>query len=145
MRGPLMLWPATLLSLILIFFIATPILAAVDFQKCCTLVPVSEELKPLQWDACHSSYNSSETDPSKKWAPKIETTYAWCHKVCEASGDFQLNSTSDWLSPFTTWIIPAGALLFLLPISEHLKNNHQYFGRTKQQKLWGKYVANWWF
>ncbi|KAG0126824.1 hypothetical protein HOY82DRAFT_627035 [Tuber indicum] len=140
MRGPLTLWPAMLLSLILILFTAKPILAGVDFQKCCTQVPVSEELKPHQWDACHSSYNSSETDPSKKWAPEIVTTYTWCHKVCEASGDFQLNSTGQWLLPFTAWIIPASALLILLPISEHLKSNEHYSRQTK----WEKYVFNWW-
>ncbi|KAG0126826.1 hypothetical protein HOY82DRAFT_627041 [Tuber indicum] len=136
MRGPLTLWSAILLSSIRIFFIAKPILAGFDFQKCCTQVPVSEELKPHQWDACHSSYNSSKTDPSKKWAPKIETTYAWCHEFCEASGDFQLNSTSRWLSPVTAWIIPTAALLLLLPISEHLKSNEHYFKRTKWQNLW---------
>ncbi|KAG0639023.1 hypothetical protein HOY80DRAFT_1076085 [Tuber brumale] len=148
MRGSLTLWPAMLLSLTPILFIAKPILAAVDFQKCCTLVPVSEELKPRQWDACHSSYNSSETDPDKKWAPEIVTTYTWCHQVCEASGDFQLNSTSRWLSPITAWLIPAAALLLLLPISEHLKSNEQYFRRTKWQKLresWEKCVTNWLF
>ncbi|KAG0639021.1 hypothetical protein HOY80DRAFT_965332 [Tuber brumale] len=145
MQGPSTLRPAIPLLLILVLFTAKPILAAVDFQKCCTFVPVSEELKPRQWGACHSSYNSSETDPSKKWAPEIVTTYAWCHEVCEANGDFQASDTSRWLSPLTAWIIPAAALLLLLPISEHLKSNEQYFRRTKREKLWGKYVANWWF
>lgn len=125
---------------ILCFFIAKPILAAVDFQKCCTRVPVSEELQPLQWDACHSSYNASETDPNKKWAPEILTTYAWCHKVCEASGNYQASDTSQWLSPLAAWVIPASALLFLVPISEHLKNSEQY---ALRKKIWGKYFTNW--
>ncbi|PWW77360.1 hypothetical protein C7212DRAFT_362339, partial [Tuber magnatum] len=145
MRGPPTLWPSIPPLFILVFSIAKPVLAAVDFQKCCTLVPVSEELRPLQWDACHSSYNSSETDPDKKWAPEIATTYAWCREVCEASGDFQVSDTNQWLSPLAAWVIPASALLFLLPISEHLKSSEQYFRRTKRRKQWEKYVANWWF
>ncbi|RPB00693.1 hypothetical protein L873DRAFT_1765570 [Choiromyces venosus 120613-1] len=144
MPGPSRLWQTIPLLSILFFSIAVPVLAAVDFRKCCTQVPVSEELRPLQWDACHSSYNSSETDPAKKWAPEIVTTYAWCVNVCEASGDFQVSDTSEWLSPLTAWIIPASALLFLLPISEHLKSDEQYFRRTKQGKIWEKYVGNWW-
>jgi len=145
MRGPSTPWPTIPLLWVLCFFIVKPILAAVNFQKCCTRVPVSEKLKPLQWDACHSSYNASETDPNKKWAPEIVTTYAWCHKVCEASGNFQASDTNQWLSPLAAWIIPASALLFLIPISEHLKNSEQYFQRTKRHKIWGKYFANWLF
>lgn len=138
MRG---LWPiAAVLAAILS---ATPIQARVDYQRCCTLVPVSDVLRPVQWDACHASYNASETDPAKMYAPAIRTTYSWCHKNCEASGRFQKSGTNQWLSPLAAWIIPATALLLLLPISEHLKNDEQYFQRSRQQKLWGKYVSNW--
>lgn len=117
--------------------------AAVDFQKCCTQVPVSVNLRPFQWDACHSEYNASETDPRKKYAPAIVTTYFWCHENCEKSGDFQISDTSQWLTPLAAWIIPASALLLLLPISEHLKSSYQMYKRTRRQKIINHYVYNW--
>jgi hypothetical protein len=130
-------------TLAIIIFSSTQVQAAVDFQKCCTNVPVSDELRPFQWDACHSEYNVSETDPEKFWAPAITTTYAWCHDNCETSGNFQVSGTNQWLSPLAAWIIPASALLLLLPISEHLKSDEQYFARTKFEKWRGKYIGNW--
>lgn len=137
------LWPTA--AVLAAISTATPVLAAVDFQECCTRVPVSAELRPRQRDACYSSYNESETDPLKRWAPAIETTYAWCRKHCEleASGNFQVSSTSQWLPPLAAWIIPTSALLLLLPVSEHLKTDRRYVQRMGLEKLWDKYIGNW--
>lgn len=117
--------------------------AAVDFQKCCTQVPVSQNLKPFQWDACHAQFNASETDPRKIYAPAIITTYVWCREHCEKGGGFQLSDTDQWLTPLAAWIIPASALLFLLPISEHLKSNKQVYGRSLGKKVISHYINNW--
>lgn len=118
--------------------------ATINFQKCCTQVPVPVNLKPFQWDACHAEYNASETDPRKMYAPAIITTYVWCRENCEAGhGGFQLSQTDQWLTPLAAWIIPASALLFLLPISEHLKSNKQIYGRTLKKKIISHYINNW--
>lgn len=115
----------------------------VDFQECCTQVPVTKNLKPFQWEACHSQFNISETDPRKIYAPAIITSYIWCRKNCENGAGFQLSGTDQWLTPLAAWIIPAAALLFLLPISEHLKDREQIYGRTMKQKLISHYIHNW--
>lgn len=117
--------------------------AAVNFEDCCAEVPVSADIRPLQWDSCHSSYNSSETDPAKMYSVPIITTYAWCRRNCEKSGNFEISDTSQWLTPLAAWIIPASALLLLLPISEHLKSHKQLIERTRADKLMSHYVHNW--
>lgn len=139
------LFPPQVLTLFftLALYLARGVRAAVDFQKCCTQVPVPDELRPSQWDSCYAGYNSSETDPEKMYSPAIITTYSWCRQNCEKSGAFQVSDTSQWLPPLASWIIPASALLLLLPISEHLKSDRQLHGRTRHQKLKSHYISNW--
>jgi hypothetical protein len=107
------------LALLQIFFVLIST-ASTDFATCCTKAPVAYDLKPYQWDACHAVYNESETDPLRRFAPAIYATLDWCRQNCEYNGMFNISETSQWLTPFVTWVIPATAMLFLCPISEHL-------------------------
>jgi hypothetical protein len=104
---------------ILSFFI-TITHAATDFAECCTRVPVPEDIKPYQWDACHSTYNASEISPLKRFAPPILTTLQWCQQNCQSEGLFHISETEQWLTPFVSWVIPAATMLFLCPTYEQL-------------------------
>lgn len=127
----------------LVAYLIRGVQAAVNFEACCAQVPVSDDIRPLQWDSCHSAYNSSEKDPLKMYSVPIVTTYEWCRRNCEKSGVFQASDTSQWLTPLAAWIIPASALLLLLPISEHLKDHKQLWGRKRKEKLMAHYIYNW--
>lgn len=94
--------------------------AATDLAECCTRVPVPDDLRDLQWDACYSTYNQSELDPLRRFAPAILTTRSWCQQNCRAGGMILVSETSQWLTPFVSWVIPATAMLFLCPIAEYL-------------------------
>ncbi|KAH0613554.1 uncharacterized protein H6S33_005440 [Morchella sextelata] len=136
-RGTLMFF------ITLVAYLIRGVQAAVNFEACCAQVPVSDDIRPFQWDSCHSAYNSSEKDPLKMYSVPIITTYEWCRRNCEKSGNFQASDTSQWLTPLAAWIIPASALLLLLPISEHLKDHKQMWGRTRKEKLMAHYIHNW--
>lgn len=117
--------------------------AATDFQQCCAQVPVAADLKPFQWDACHASFNASETDPVARFAPPIYATLAWCQHHCEPDGMFQVSQTNQWLTPLAAWVIPAVAMLFLIPISEELKAPRDLALRTTMRAVLDEFVLNW--
>ena len=98
----------------------TIVSAATDIAACCTRVPVREDLRPYQWDACYASYNQSETNPLRIFAAPILTTLQWCQQNCETNGMFQVSTTAQWLGPLASWVIPATGMLLLCPIAEHL-------------------------
>ena len=114
--GPLPLASAVLL----LTHIAAIARAATDLAQCCTRVPVPADLAASQWDACYSAYNQSEADPLRRSAPPILTSLDWCQRNCPSEGLFRVAETSQWLTPFVSWVIPATAMLFLCPVAEHL-------------------------
>jgi hypothetical protein len=121
-------------------FITTTVRGATDFAECCTRVPVPGDIKPYQWDACHSTYNQSETNPLRRFAPPILTTLRWCQQNCQSDGMFHISETSQWLTPFASWVIPAATMLFLCPTHERLL-------RPGPQPCWrawlDEFIFNW--
>jgi hypothetical protein len=116
--------------------------AATNFAECCVRVPVPDDLKPYQWDACYGSYNKSEFHPLRRFSPPILSTLDWCRQNCADNGMFQISDTNQWLSPFSSWVIPAVTMLFLCPISEHLLPS-QLKARDRWRKWLDELVFNW--
>lgn len=87
--------------------------AAADFKKCCVMAARAKyALYPdtLPWETC--AINSNATGSVN---PSVNNTLGWCEQNCPGH---QPSTTSEWLHPITTWIIPYAGLLFLCPISE---------------------------
>jgi hypothetical protein len=109
-----------LTSAVLLAHIVAIAHAATDLAQCCTRVPVPGDLAAFQWDACYPTYNQSEVDPLRSFAPPILTSLDWRQRNCPSEGLFRVVETSQWLTPFVSWVIPATAMLFLCPVAEHL-------------------------
>jgi hypothetical protein len=90
--------------------------ASADFKKCCVQAARAKYalyLPSLPWDTC--AINSNATGSAAPINPSVNITLDWCQQNCPGH---QPSSTSEWLHPITTWIIPYAGLLFLCPVAE---------------------------
>jgi hypothetical protein len=101
-----------LLVLAILAIILTPV-AAYNGDNCCILAARQQvaALNVTPWDVC--------TDPNDESAPPnkvVTATMGWCISNCGKG--IEPNTTSQWLQPLTTWVIPAVALILLCAVGE---------------------------
>jgi hypothetical protein len=118
--------------------------ASADFKKCCVMAARAKyALYPdsLPWETC--AINSNATGSVN---PSVNNTLGWCEQNCPGH---QPSTTSEWLHPIMTWIIPYAGLLFLCPISEreeaaidHSIDKVRRF-TAWVPFLWSKKIQNW--
>jgi hypothetical protein len=87
--------------------------AGADFKKCCVMAARAKYT--LYLDTLPRETCAIDSNTTGSVNPSVNNTMSWCEQNCPGH---QLSTTSEWLHPITTWIIPYAGLLFLCPISE---------------------------